>query len=404
MADNQNWDMLITHATVATLADGYGLMRDAAIAIQNAAIVWLGSKDQLPTHRAKKTYDAAGKLITPGLIDCHTHLVYAGNRAEEFEARLNGKTYVEIAAAGGGILSTVRATRTASEAELFTQSEKRLQSLMAEGVTTIEIKSGYGLDTGTELKMLRVARALCKKHGITVKTTFLGAHALPPEFTDKDAYIDYVCEKMLPAVAHSDLADAVDGFCEHIGFTPAHIARVFDAAKRHGLPVKLHAEQLSDQGGAALAAQHNALSADHLEYLNEASVKAMANAGTVAVLLPGAFYVLHETQKPPMDSLRTHNVPIALATDCNPGTSPITSILTVMNMGATLFDMTPEECLRGVTLNAAKALGLSETHGSIAVGKRADLAIWDVAHPAELTYYLGYNPCAGVVRGGVFYP
>ncbi len=406
MPNNQNWDSLFTHANIATMAHGYGMIKDGALAVKDGSISWVGKMSELqaaPEALAKKVHDARSIWITPGLIDCHTHLVYAGNRAQEFEARLNGKTYAEIAAAGGGILSTVRATRAASEAELFAQSEKRLKALMAEGVTTIEIKSGYGLDTETEIKMLRVARALGKKHAITVKTTFLGAHALPPEFTDKDAYIDYICNDMLPAIARDGLADAVDGFCETIGFSPAQITKLFDAATKLGLRVKLHAEQLSDQGGAALAARYGALSADHLEYLSADGAKAMAKAGTVAVLLPAAFYYLKETQKPPMHLLREHKVAMALSTDCNPGTSPITSLLTVMNMGATLFGLTPEEALSGVTANAAKALGIADDVGTLEVGKAADIALWDIAHPAELTYHVGYNPCVGVMRGGEFY-
>lgn len=407
MADNKNWDYLFTHANIATMADGYGVIPDGALAVKDGRIAWVGKMSALSAASdilAKNVLPVRSAWITPGLIDCHTHLVYAGNRAQEFEQRLNGKTYAEIAAAGGGILSTVRATRAASEQELLTQSEKRLKALMAEGVTTIEIKSGYGLNLESEIKMLRVARALGKNYPITVKTTFLGAHALPPEFTDKDRYIDHLCSEILPAVAKENLADAVDGFCENIGFSPAQITRLFDAAKKLGLRVKLHAEQLSDQGGASLAARYNALSADHLEYLSADGAKAMAQSGTVAVLLPGAFYYLKETQKPPMALLRTNKIPMALASDCNPGTSPITSILSIMNMGATLFGMTPEECLRGVTANAAKALGIADDVGTLEVGKAADIALWDIAHPAELTYHLGYNPCSGIMKHGIYQP
>ncbi len=410
LSNNQNpsWDLLITNAHLATMAEGngYGIIRDAAIGIYHGEIVWLGAMSALPgspSELAKQTYDANGHWITPGLIDCHTHLVYAGNRAEEYEMRLHGASYAEISKAGGGILSTVRATRAASEEALFTASAKRLSSFLAEGVTTMEIKSGYGLDLASELKMLRTARALGERHPIRICTSFLGAHALPPEFAgDADGYITHLCTVMLPAIAAENLADAVDGFCETIGFTPAQITRLFDAATALGLRVKLHAEQLSDQGGAALAARYHALSADHLEHVSEDGIRAMAAAGTVAVLLPGAFYVLKETRKPPVDLFRQHGVAVALASDANPGTSPVGSLLLMLHMGCTFFGLTPEEALAGVTRHAAKALGLADEIGSLTLGKQADLALWDIAHPAELAYHVGYNPCSGVIKNGHF--
>ncbi|MFM5892939.1 MAG: imidazolonepropionase, partial [Novosphingobium sp.] len=348
-----------------------------------------------------QTVDCVGRLVTPALIDAHTHLVHAGNRAREFELRLEGASYEEIARAGGGIVSTMRATRAASEDELVDAALPRLDALLGEGVGTIEVKSGYGLELDTELKMLRAARRLGALRPVRVVTTFLGAHALPPEFAgDPDGYIDLVCERMIPAVAVEKLADAVDGFCEGIGFTPAQIERVFAAAQAHGLPVKLHAEQLSNLGGAALAARYGALSADHLEHLDHAGVAAMAAAGTVAMLLPGAYYFCRETQLPPIATLRDAGVPIALATDCNPGTSPLTSLLLAMNMGATCFRLTVAECLAGVTINAAKALGLEAECGSLEPGKSCDLAIWNVEEPAELVYRMGARPLhARVWRG-----
>ena len=345
-------------------------------------------------------------MVTPALIDCHTHLVYGGSRATEFELRLQGASYEEIAKNGGGILSTVKATREASEDKLLAQALPRLDALLAEGVGTIEIKSGYGLDIETEIKMLRVARQLGKERNVRVKTTFLGAHAIPPEFFEKpDTYIDFVCEDVLPAVhAAPDvpaekLADAVDGFCENIAFSPKQISRVFEKAAALGLPVKLHAEQLSNLGGAALAASFGALSADHLEFLDQTGVEAIAKSGTVAVLLPGAFYTLRETQLPPLKSLRQAGVPIAIATDCNPGSSPLTSILLCMNMACTLFRMTPEEALCGVTRNAARALGISDEVGTIEVGKKAEFAVWNVCQPAELTYRVGFNPLEKLIKG-----
>lgn len=382
--------------------DGYGEIRDAAIAVRDGRIAWLGRRAELPPEwSCAETHDGHGGWLTPGLIDCHTHLVHAGDRSDEFERRLNGATYAEIAQAGGGIASTVRATRAASEAELHAQSARRLRSLAAQGVTTVEIKSGYGLDAINEAKMLRVARALAADGAVQVHITFLGAHALPPEFAGRpDDYIDEVCEHMLPAVAAEGLVDAVDAFCEGIAFTPAQTARVFEKARALGLPVKLHADQLSDLGGAALAAAHQALSADHLEYSSEASIAAMAAAGTVAVLLPGAFYFLRETQRPPVEALRRHRVPIAIATDCNPGSSPCTSPLLMLNMACTLFRLTPAEALAGMTRHAAQALGLQGETGRLAVGLRADFALWDIGRPAELAYAIGANPllqrvCAG---------
>jgi imidazolonepropionase len=400
------WDTLWTNAKVATLRGGRcSALVPGAVAAQGGRIAWAGTVADLPGRPdalAGEVRDLRGRWITPGLIDCHTHLVYAGTRAHEFELRLQGATYEEIARAGGGIVATVTATREASEAELVDTASRRLKHLLDEGVTTIEIKSGYGLRTDTELKQLRVARLLGAAAPVTVRTTFLGAHAVPPEYQGKaDEYVDLVCDEMLPAAASAGLADAVDAFCEGIGFSPEQTTRVFERARALGLPVKLHADQLSDLGGAALAAGFAALSADHLEYTSEAGVRAMGGAGTVAVLLPGAFYFLRETRLPPVQALRDHRVPIAISTDCNPGSSPLTSILLTLNLACTLFRLTPEEALAGVTCHAARALGMAETHGTIEVGKACDLAIWDVGQPAELAYAMGANPCAGVVKGGV---
>ena len=394
---------LFRNAQIATMTPGksYGLIENGAVVISADRIKWVGAEKELPDEFAGlQGKNLEGRLVTPALIDCHTHLVYGGSRATEFELRLNGASYEEIARNGGGILSTVTATRNASEDELLAQSLPRLDAFLVEGVATIEIKSGYGLDIETEIKMLRVARQLGKERSVRVKTSFLGAHAIPPEFSGKaDAYIDFVCEEVLPAVHYENLADAVDGFCENIAFSPNQISRVFEKAKSFGLPVKLHAEQLSNLGGATLAAKYGALSADHLEFLDQTGVEVMGESGTVAVLLPGAFYTLRETQLPPLDSLRKAEVPIAIATDCNPGSSPLTSILLCMNMACTLFRMTPEEALCGVTIIAAQALGIGDEVGTIEVGKKAELAVWNVDQPAELAYRVGFNPLEEMVIG-----
>jgi imidazolonepropionase len=395
--------MLLTNINIATMTgpDAYGLVEDGAIAIKDDRVEWSGPSSDLPTEFSdRQSHDFGGRLITPALIDCHTHVVSGGNRAREFEMRLQGASYEEIARSGGGIVSTVKATRAASEDELLAGALPRVDALLAEGVSLIEVKSGYGLDVETELRMLRAARRISDERSVRVITTFLGAHALPPEFANQhDAYIDEVCIPALRAAQSQGLVDAVDGFCEGIAFQPEHIARVFDVAQELGLPVKLHAEQLSNLGGAKLAASYGAMSADHIEYLDESGVAAMANAGTTAVILPGAFYTLRETQAPPIAALRAHGVPMALATDANPGSSPLTSLLLAMNMGCTLFRMTPEEALAGVTRNAARALRLDDC-GTIEPGKRADLAIWDVKHPAELAYRIGFNPLFQRVFGG----
>lgn len=398
----QDWDLVIHNVHLATMAHGYGELLDAAIAVKDGRIAWFGPGDELPASGAV-LHDGQGCWLTPGLIDCHTHIVHAGNRSDEFEARLNGASYEDISRAGGGIMSTVRATRAASDDELLQQSLPRVLALLAEGVTTLEIKSGYGLDADSEAKMLRVARRIGQELPVSVRTTFLGAHALPPEYAGRaDAYIDLLCAQMLPQLAGDGLVDAVDAFCERIGFTPAQTQRMFEAATALGLPVKLHAEQLSDLGGAALVARHGGLSADHLEFLSEEGVAAMARHGTVAVLLPGAYYFLREVQQPPVSDLRAAGVPMAVSTDCNPGTSPMTSLLLAMNMACTLWRLTPQEALAGCTIHAARALGLQEQTGSLAIGKRADFALWRIARPADLAYALGLNPCAGVVHGGVW--
>ncbi len=396
--------IVLHSARVATMMDGptpYGLIEDAAVAVNGDTIAWVGPLSNLPEEYAGRSReDLEGRLITPALIDAHTHIVFGGNRAIEFEMRLNGASYEEIARAGGGILSTVNATRNASEDDLVAEALPRVDALLAEGVSCIEIKSGYGLDKDTELRMLRAARRIAQERPVRVRTSFLGAHAVPPEFKGQaDKYIDDVCIPTLLAAHAEGLIDAVDGFCEGIAFDPIQIARVFDVAKSSGIPVKLHAEQLSNLGGAKLAASYNALSADHIEYLDEEGVVAMAEAGTVAVLLPGAFYTLHETQLPPIDLLRRHNVPVSLATDCNPGSSPLTSLLLTMNMACTLFRMTPEEALTAVTRNSARALGLPDT-GIIMPGLRADMVVWDVNHPAELSYRIGFNPLHKRIFGG----
>ena len=395
------------NARVATMVAGpeYGAIHDGAIAVRGGRIAWVGARADLPAAlrtAATREHDAGGRWITPGLIDCHTHLVYAGSRAGEFEQRLNGASYEAIARAGGGIRATVAATRAASEAALLDASKPRLKALAAEGVTTVEIKSGYGLETGAEAKMLRVARALGNALPVTVRTSFLGAHALPPEFDGRaDAYIDEVCGRMLPELARAGLVDAVDAFCERIGFSVAQTERMFEAARRLGLPVKLHAEQLSNQGGARLAARYGALSADHVEYIEDDDVVAMAQAGTVAALLPGAFYFLRETRVPPVDLLRRHGVAMAVATDCNPGTSPMTSLLLALNMACTLFRLTPQEALAGATREAARALGLAAQGGTLEAGKVADFVLWDIERPAELAYGIGVNPCHAVVKRGI---
>ncbi|WP_292357790.1 imidazolonepropionase [Mesorhizobium sp.] len=390
-------------ATLAEGAAGLGIVEKGAVAARDGLIVYAGAEADMPAGlgRGADTVDCAGRWITPGLIDCHTHLVYAGNRANEFEMRLAGATYEEVARAGGGIVSSVKSLRAASEDELVAETLPRLDALIAEGVTTVEVKSGYGLDLDNEKKSLRAARRLDGERKVTIRTTCLAAHALPPEAKgDKDAFIDLVAGTILPAVAAEKLADAVDGFCEGIAFSPEQIARVFDEAKALGLPVKLHADQLSNLHGAALAARYGALSADHLEYTDEAGAAAMADAGTVATILPGAYYFIRETKKPPVDLFRRRGVRMAVATDSNPGTSPLTSLLLTMNMAATLFGMTVDECLAGVTREAARALGLLDKTGTLEAGKSADLAIWDIERPAELVYRMGFNPLhARIWRG-----
>ncbi|RAP59162.1 imidazolonepropionase [Oleiagrimonas sp. MCCC 1A03011] len=395
MTARDRFDLLLTHARIATLDaardDGYGLIEDGAVGCVDGHITWIGPTAELTSGQrdAARVVDAGGRLLTPGWIDCHTHLVFGGDRADEFEMRLEGADYAEIARAGGGILSSVRATRAASEDELFEQSLPRAQALLADGVTTLEIKSGYGLDLDSERRMLRVARRIGEALGLTVRTSFLGLHALPPEFAeDAEGYVAEVCDRMLPVLAKEGLIDAVDAFCETIGFTRDQVQRLFERAHALGLPVKLHAEQLSDQDGAALTASFDGLSADHLEYLSEHGVRAMADAGTVAVLLPGAFYALRETKLPPIDALREHNVPMAVATDLNPGTAPLRSLRLAANMACTLFRLTPLEALRGTTVHAAQALGLHD-RGVLRNGARADMVLWHARHPAELSYWIG---------------
>ncbi|MFY2823894.1 imidazolonepropionase [Ruegeria sp. MALMAid1280] len=395
---------VLRNVKIATLANQqapYGLIEEGAVVMSDAQIEWVGSESDLPQDYTRlDSEDLGGRLVTPGLIDCHTHVVFGGDRAQEFEMRLNGAGYEEIARAGGGINSTVRATRQASLEQLIEGALPRVDALIAEGLTTIEIKSGYGLERDTELNMLRAAREIANRRPVTVHTSYLGAHATPPEYKGRDdAYIDEVVIPTLHAAHEEGLVDVVDGFCEGIAFQPGQIARVFDVAKALGLPVKLHAEQLSNLGGAKLAASYGALSADHIEYLDEDGVVAMAQAGTTGVILPGAFYTLRETQQPPVDLLRAHRVAMALASDCNPGSSPLTSLLLTMNMGCTLFRLTPEETLTGVTRNAARALGLTD-RGVIAAGQRADLAIWDIERPAELSYRIGFNPLYKRIFGG----
>ena len=391
------------HCHVATMANGaYSIIEDAAIVTSGTLIEWIGPRTQLPSGEYPAVNDLQGAWVTPGLIDCHTHTVFGGNRSGEFEQRLQGVSYAEIAAQGGGIASTVRATREATEDELFASAAKRLKSLMRDGVTTVEMKSGYGLDLANERKLLRVIRRLAEELPISVRSTCLAAHALPPEYKDRaDDYIDLVCEQMLPALAAEGLVDAVDAFCEYLAFSPEQVERVFVAAQRLGLPVKLHAEQLSSLHGSSLAARYKALSADHLEFMDEDDAIAMAAADTVAVLLPGAFYFLRETQLPPMDALRKHKVKIAIASDLNPGTSPALSLRLMLNMACTCFRMTPEEALAGATLHAAQALGMADTHGSLEVGKVADFVAWDIERPADLAYWLGGDLDKRVVRHGV---
>ena len=397
-------DRVWRNARLATLvpgSTGLGVVERGAVASRAGRIAYAGAESGLPVVGSADVIDCGGRWITPGLVDCHTHLVYAGNRAAEFELRLAGASYEAVARAGGGIVSSVCATRDASLERLVAETLPRLDALIAEGVTTVEVKSGYGLDLANEAKQLRAARLLAARRPVGIVTTFLGAHTLPPDGDgDKDAYVAQLCDETLPAIAAEGLADAVDAFCEGIAFSPAQVARVFAAARRHGLPVKLHADQLSDGGGARLAAEAGALSADHLEYANEAGVAAMARAGTVAVLLPGAFYFIRETQAPPVALFRRHGVPMALATDSNPGTSPLCSPLLAMNMAATLFRMTVEECIAGVTREAARALGLMEQIGTLESGKWCDLAVWSIDAPAELVYRIGFNPLHLRVRRG----
>ncbi|MBX8495348.1 imidazolonepropionase [Pseudomonas cichorii] len=388
---------------IATMAQGnYSIIEDAAIVTSGAFIQWIGPQSELPEYGFGSSVDLGGAWVTPGLIDCHTHTVFGGNRSGEFEQRLQGVSYAEIAAAGGGIASTVRATRAASEDDLFASAERRLKHLLRDGVTTVEMKSGYGLDLPSERKILKVIRRLGHSLPVTVRSTCLAAHALPPEYANRaDDYIRHICDEMLPALAEEGLVDAVDAFCEYLAFSPAQVEQVFITAKQLGLPVKLHAEQLSSLGGSSLAARYQALSADHLEFMTEDDAIAMAAAGTVAVLLPGAYYFLRETQLPPMDALRKHGVPIAISTDLNPGTSPGLSLRLMLNMACTLFRMTPEEALAGVTLNAAKALGLDKTHGSLETGKVADFVAWNIERPADLAYWLGGDLDKRIVRHGV---
>ncbi|MDI9221051.1 imidazolonepropionase [Pantoea sp. EA-12] len=402
MAETKQIDSLWLGADIVTMRDGhYNLIADGAVAVDNGELIWVGPRSALPDFTSREQHQFDGGIITPGLVDCHTHLVFGGDRSQEFEQRLNGVSYAEIAAQGGGILSTVRATRAATQAELVASARWRLDRLLAEGVTTVEIKSGYGLDETSELTLLRAIRELAETVPADVLATCLAAHGFPPEFKQNpQGWIDIICNSLLPQVKAEGLADAVDAFCEHLAFSPEQVRAVFDAAKALDLPVKLHAEQLSALGGATLAAQYGALSADHLEYATEDDAKAMAQHGTVAVLLPGAFYLLRETQRPPVELFRKHGVPMALASDANPGTSPALSLRLMLNMGCTLFGLTPEEALAGVTLWGAKALGLQRTHGSLEPGKVANFVHWPLARPAELVYWLGGElPCQVIYRG-----
>ncbi|AJI94755.1 imidazolonepropionase [Yersinia ruckeri] len=406
MASVINCDSLWSGANIVTMRDGhYNIINDGAIAVTDGKIIWIGEYADLPAIKAEQEVIFPGGIITPGLIDCHTHLIFGGDRSDEFEQRLNGASYAEIAARGGGIISTVQATRQASEETLLAQALQRIKPLLAEGVTCIEIKSGYGLDVASELKMLRVARRLGEMLAVEIKTTCLAAHALPPEYTHRaDDYIDLVCHTIIPLVAKEKLADAVDAFCEHLAFSPAQVERVFSAARLAGLPVKLHAEQLSSLGGSTLAAKYHALSADHLEFASGDDARAMAAAGTVAVLLPGAYYILRETQCPPIALFRQHGVPMALASDANPGTSPVLSLRLMLNMACTLFCMTPEEALAGITCHAAQALGIEATQGTLEVNKLANWVHWPLARPAELSYWLGGQLPATVVYQGEIRP
>lgn len=398
-------DLLITDCRVAAMTEGgepYGAIEDAAILIKDGRIVWVGPRAGLPVHKAVETHSLGGRWVTPGLVDCHTHLVFGGDRSGEFERRLEGATYEEIARAGGGIVSSVRATREESEDQLYASALERLEGLKATGVTTVEIKSGYGLDHDSELKMLRVARRIGREAGVRVRTSYLGLHAVPPEHkADRAVYVDKAVDEILPAAHAEGLVDAVDAYCEPIAFSVEEVSRLFDKAEELGLPVKLHADQLSDGGGAALAARYQALSADHIEHTTEAGVKAMAEAGVVAVLLPGAFLMLRETQAPPIDLLRCHGVRMAVATDCNPGTSPVASMTAAINLACVQFRLTPEEALAGATRNAARALGLHDEMGTVEAGKAADLAVWDISRPAELAYWLGKPLLHSRYLGGV---
>ncbi|NIL95186.1 MAG: imidazolonepropionase [Woeseiaceae bacterium] len=399
-----DWDLLLTDARIATMRDGYddlGTIENGAIAISAGNIAWVGDAADVTAANAAASRSCGGRWVTPALIDCHTHLVFGGDRAAEFEQRRKGFSYEDIARAGGGILSTVRATRAASSDELFDSSMPRLNAIKKSGAATIEIKSGYGLDIDSEIRMLEVARRLGEASGISVRATLLAAHTVPPEFLDKpDAYVDLICNELIPLVAERKLADAVDGYLEDIAFNTKQIERVFETARDHDLPVKLHADQLTNGSGAALAAAHGALSADHLEYSASAGIAEMAASNTCAVLLPGAFLTLNETRKPPVDAMRECGVPIAVATDCNPGTSPLTSVTEAMALACRLFGLTPEECLAGTTRNAARALGLDD-RGTIEIGKRADIALWDIAHPRDLSYWLGSHPLAGLFIEGL---
>ncbi len=399
-----SWDLLLTNTRIATMQESdvaYGVIENGALGVAEGKIAWVGPESELPSGINCKTLSLHDRWLTPALIDCHTHVVFGGNRAEEFEQRLMGVSYQEIAKAGGGILSTVNATRSASSNELANSAAVRLHALAREGVATVEIKSGYGLDVETELKMLRVARSLAASSGISTSTSFLGAHTVPAEFAGKaDQYIEMICQEALPQAAEEGLVDAVDAYCESIAFTTDQIARLFETAQSLNLPVKLHADQLSDSGGAELAASFHALSADHLEYTSKEGITALADAGSVAVLLPGAFLTLREMQLPPIDILREKQVPIAVATDCNPGTSPVCSLRSAMNLATSLFRLTPEECLAGTTREAARALGLLHDRGTLERGKRADVAVWNIGHPRELTYWLGLNELSDLFIGG----